>query len=81
MEISESFNSYKCDIEKSLSKLETEINSISMTLEGIDLKKNDKIESLIKESENNVIKINKFVIYNRCFTFGLNSLNFFITNS
>lgn len=54
MDISENFNSYKTDIEKSLTKLETEINSISMTLERIDFKKNDKIESLIKEGENNV---------------------------
>jgi len=54
MEISENFNSYKIDLEKSLSKLETEINSISMTLNSIDTNKNDKIESLIRESENNV---------------------------
>lgn len=56
MEISENFNSYKSDIEKSLSKLETEVNSILMTLGSIDFKKNDKIETLIREIENNVTK-------------------------
>jgi len=59
MEISENLNSYKSDIERSLSKLETEINAIAMTLGAIDLKKGDKIESLIRESENNVILVFK----------------------
>lgn len=54
MEISENFSSYRSDIEKSISNLETEINSIAITLNSIDGRKNDRIESLIKESENNV---------------------------
>lgn len=54
MEISENFTSYKKDIEKNISDLEKEINSVSMTLNSIDTKKIDKIESLIRESENNV---------------------------
>ena len=56
LEISEGLTSYKNDVEISLLKLETEINSIYMTLEVIDKKKIDKIESLIQESDNNVYK-------------------------
>jgi hypothetical protein len=54
MEISENFNSYKLDLQNFLSKLSSENQSITLSLDKIDRKKNDKIELLIKECENNV---------------------------
>ena len=59
MEISENFSSYKTDLQNFLLKLASENQSITLSLGKIDSKKNDKIELLIKECENNVIFIIK----------------------
>ena len=54
MEISENFSSYKTDLQNFLLKLASENQSINLSLDKIDFKKNEKIEILIKECENNV---------------------------
>jgi hypothetical protein len=54
LDVSESLDGYKEDLEKDLQILENEINSISISLAAIPKDQIMRIENLIKESENNV---------------------------
>jgi hypothetical protein len=63
VEISENFSSYKTELQNYLLKLASENQSITLSLDKIDSKKNDKIELLIKECENNVISF--FILINK----------------
>jgi hypothetical protein len=54
LDLSENLTSYKSDLEKGLSTLETEINSISISLSAIPKSQILNIENIITESQNNV---------------------------
>lgn len=54
LDLSESLTSYKDDVERNISHLDTELNSISISLSAIPKHQIYKIENLITECENNV---------------------------
>ncbi len=54
LDLSESLTGYKEDLERNITNLETELNSISISLSSITKPQIIKIESLISECENNV---------------------------
>jgi hypothetical protein len=55
LDLSENITSYKEDILKDMSTIETELNSISITLNTIPKNQLIKIEKLFTDCENNVI--------------------------
>jgi hypothetical protein len=54
LDLSENITGYKEDLDKDLQTLETEINSISISLNIISKPQINKIESLFSECESNV---------------------------
>ncbi len=54
LEFSENIQSYRDEINTDLSQIETEINSISLTLDAIPKHQINKIEKLLTDCENNV---------------------------
>jgi hypothetical protein len=57
IDFSENLTSYSQEFEKILDKLETEINSIKISLTPISKKQLKEIDSLMTESENNIKQI------------------------
>jgi len=54
LEISESLTSYQEDLEKDFKLLEIEINNIQISLNPISKSQSQKIEKLLRQSENDV---------------------------
>jgi hypothetical protein len=55
IDLSENIASYKEDLDRDLSLLETELNSISLSLSTIPKTQIYKIDNLLTECDNNVI--------------------------
>ncbi len=65
LDLSENITGYKDDLEKDIISLETELNSISISLNIISKQQINKIDNLFTECENNVrIIINRIFITN-----------------
>jgi hypothetical protein len=78
LDLSENITGYKEDLEKDLQTLETELNSISISLNIIPKPQINKIESLFSECENNVRKIvYRINSYVEVFTYFLRKIFFF----
>ncbi len=58
LNVSDEITEYRENLEKCLSQIETELNNIKILLTPITNNQIYKIDKLIKESENNVKKIN-----------------------
>jgi hypothetical protein len=54
LNISEEITEYTDNIDKSLTQIETELNNIKIVLTPISKTQTNKIEKLIKDSDNNV---------------------------